>query len=323
MKELKISFSIVTALCILTKAHGQNLVPNYNFEHFIQCPDTASIGLYANLDSTWYCYASADYFNTCDQTAYFGIPTSIFGFQPPMNGNGYTGILAYLPNYTGGEYLQIKLTNPLTAGQTYYVQYYVNLANISRYAIENMGAMFTDTVFDLQTSSISTWSVPQIENPAGTMLSDTINWTRVSGSFVANGGELYMTLGNFRDESHTVKEYLGGTGSLNLEAYYYIDDVYVATTPAIGINEIKKFEINPQLYPNPSDGNLTLEYDSNEFGELIIYSMTGKVVKTLVLTNGIKTLAIDVQDLQAGMYLYEIRINGKETKTNKLTIIKL
>jgi hypothetical protein len=155
------------------------------------------------------------------------------------------------------------------------------------------------------------------------MLSDSVNWVAVSGTFIANGGEQYLTLGNFRDESHTMKQYLGGSGSLNLEAYYYIDDVYVGTTPATSIQEEKK-EQDIKLYPNPNNGEMTLDCNlqDTENGSLVIYSLTGKIIKLVQLSSGTKSLRINAQELQAGMYLYEVHINGKESKKNKLTIIK-
>jgi hypothetical protein len=79
-----------------------------------------------------------------------------------------------------------------------------------------------------------------------------------------------------------------------------------------------------KLYPNPNNGEMILECNlqDQESGNLIIYSLTGKILKNLSLSVGTKTLTINAEELQAGMYLYEVRINGKESKKNKLTIIK-
>jgi OmpA-OmpF porin, OOP family len=252
---------IILILYFVKQTKCQNLVPNPSFENFIECPDTTTLSYCENLDSTWHAYYSSDYFNECDTYNFRGIPINDYGFQFANSGNAYAGVVAYYtPSYSVGEYLQIQLTSALSAGQIYYVQFYVNLADISRYAIVNMGAMFTDTLFDLYSSPISSWSDPQIEN-AGTMLSDSISWFPVNGSFIANGGERYLTLGNFQDEAGTVKQYLGGSGPLNMEAYYYIDDVYVGTTQPLAIPENKKGQISTKIYPNPSTDKITIDFE--------------------------------------------------------------
>lgn len=66
--------------------------------------------------------------------------------------------------------------------------------------------------------------VPQISNPSGNVLSDTVNWTLISGSFTAAGGERFITIGNFLPDSLiTIDSFPVWTYP---DAYYYIDDVF-------------------------------------------------------------------------------------------------
>jgi len=64
---------------------------------------------------------------------------------------------------------------------------------------------------------------PQIENHKG-IITDTVNWVKVNGSFIANGGEKYLVFGNFKDNLHTnYLEVSYGAAS----PYYLIEDVSV------------------------------------------------------------------------------------------------
>lgn len=286
------------------------------------------MGFHAILDSTWYEFNSADYFNSCDTSStFYGVPSNfIGGYQFAHSGNAYAGLLAYNAGMFNREYVEIELLSPLISSQIYYVQYYISLADEYKYAIENMGAMFTDTLFNPYPPPSFSWNtgLPQIENPTGVLLDNKTIWMSVSGSFVALGGEKYLTIGNFRDDTNTVSQYLGSTSGSFSAAYYYIDDVYVgATPPPLGIHENEN-DANVKLYPNPNSGNMTLEYklNQNENGVLNIYDVTGKIVLTLKLNENAQTTSIDAQFLQPGVYMYEINVNGRKVKGDKLTIIK-
>ena len=324
--ENRLCVYLLVLICFIKKTNGQNLVPNSSFEIFLECPDTTALPMLVNLDTTWRQFNSADYFNVCDLSGYRGVPLNQFGFQNAIINNAYSGLIVYTAGIFGREYIEVKLASPLALNQTYYIQFYVSLADTVRYAIENIGALFTDTLFDPFPAPSYTWQtgIPQVENSPGNMLNDKINWMTVSGSFVANGGEQYMTIGNFRNDANTVKQFFGGTDPSTLGAYYFIDDVYVGTTPPLGINENKKEEDLVKLYPNPNNGSMTLECNlkDHETGELIIYSLTGKALKKHCLAEGRETLNIDASELNSGMYLYELRINNIVTKNGKLSIIK-
>jgi hypothetical protein len=56
------------------------------------------------------------------------------------------------------------------------------------------------------------------------VLIDTMNWVRVSGIFIASGGERFIMLGNFYDDDQTDTL---ATPAFCVMAYYYIDDVSV------------------------------------------------------------------------------------------------
>jgi hypothetical protein len=270
---------LLISFCFIKKTNAQNLVPNPGFENFVECPDTSMLQFHALLDSTWYQFGSADYFNSCDAIDYFGVPVNRFGYQFAHSGNAYTGLIAYASMTLTREYIEIKLNAPLL-NQMYYVQFYVSLADTVQYAIENMGALFTDTLFDPFPAPTYNWitGIPQVENPAGNMLNNKLNWIAVTGSFIASGGEKYMTIGNFKNDAQTVKQYFGGTSPYTLSAYYFIDDVYVGTSP-LGVQENKKEEDFAKLYPNPNNGEFILELpEENASWKINIMDLQGRIV---------------------------------------------
>ncbi|MEO5641872.1 MAG: hypothetical protein ABIS12_01025 [Bacteroidia bacterium] len=67
-----------------------------------------------------------------------------------------------------------------------------------------------------------------IRHNTGNLFTDTVNWTLVSGSFIAASGEKFMTITNsltnqFVDIIHVGHEYY----NTNKDSCYFIDDVSV------------------------------------------------------------------------------------------------
>ena len=56
-------------------------------------------------------------------------------------------------------------------------------------------------------------------------LTDTLNWMRIGGYYKANGGEQYITIGDFKP--FTTGDTLNTGNDTYPGAYYYIDDVTV------------------------------------------------------------------------------------------------
>ena len=64
------------------------------------------------------------------------------------------------------------------------------------------------------------------------IINDTLNWIKVQGSFIANGTERYITIGNFFDTAHTAHVFLPDT-SVGYFGVYLIDDVSVIPSNAV------------------------------------------------------------------------------------------
>src|SRR5688572_6053469 len=107
----KIIFIILLLTCRICTA--QNLVPNGDFESYINCPSNVS-----QFDSAlfWFnpTYGTPDYFNQCSNPSNVGIPNNIFGYQPTLSGVGYTGIYLWQnSSVIYREYIEVPLLSPL------------------------------------------------------------------------------------------------------------------------------------------------------------------------------------------------------------------
>ena len=91
-----------------------------------------------------------------------------------------------------------------------------------------------------------------------------------------------------------------------------------------GNKSIIKVSDNFKLYPNPNDGNMTLEYhiQDNDIATVSIYDLTGRMIKLYPLNTKSTKLDINENELGSGIYYYNIRVNEKLYQTNKIVIIK-
>jgi len=86
-------------------------------------------------------------------------------------------------------------------GKCYYVEFYVNLANILKYGTNNISALLTNTAV-YYTDTISKpygilAATPQITGYGNPIVTDTLNWIKISAVYTAQGGEKFLTIGNF------------------------------------------------------------------------------------------------------------------------------
>ncbi|HKR04168.1 MAG TPA: hypothetical protein VJY62_05975, partial [Bacteroidia bacterium] len=259
---------------------GQNLVPNGDFEQFGSCPTTLS-----QLNTTLFWLnptngaSTPDYFNQCG-TGNAGIPVNIFGYQPAHSGAGYGGIHPWtLSSSNYREYIEVMLTSNLIANQCYHFEMYVNRANTNQYTIDNISVYFSDTAILGITNSDPLPFIPQINNSAG-FITDTLNWTLISGTLTASGGERFIIIGNFNNDANT-DTMLMNSSAPYAASYFYIDDVCLTPcgTPCYtGIQEQNQnHAIN--IYPNPVKDELFVNgYPLVGKTEIIISDILGKEI---------------------------------------------
>lgn len=210
-------------LLISNISFAQNLVPNPGFEMYDTCPNT--VGQF-NFTTNWnILYNSPDYYNSCCTNPLVSVPYNMLGYQYADSGNAYAGFWCYSdPLYR--EIIGTQLTSPLVVGQKYYVRFRINLSlnYNSNSACDKVGLRFT-------TVQHSPTNPPPINNTADiyttNIITDTLNWTTVSGSFIANAAYSFIEIGNFFDNANTNIQVIRFQNSDY--AYYYIDNVCIST----------------------------------------------------------------------------------------------
>jgi gliding motility-associated-like protein len=232
--------TIILICAMQTCMAQQNLVRNPSFEDTLFCPSPSWINICAAKH--WFqpnspetnCSGSSDLFHSCSPN----VPNNFVGFQIPRTGNAYAGIQLYntdiFINTNYREYIEGSLSEYLIANKKYCIEFYISLANKTGVAIDRIGMYFSLDTFKIYSAFqcfniIPPWClevVPQFESPEGYFWSDTANWMQVSGEFIAQGGERFFTIGNFRDiySNYIVND---SNAQSIFESYYYIDDVAV------------------------------------------------------------------------------------------------
>ena len=157
-------------------------------------------------------------------------PSTWVGYEDTLYGSAYAGLIVY-ENSGGGvvdyrEYMQIQLSSPLVAGQTYTIGFRYALAEESQYASDGLGMLLSNGALNYPGTQTVIPGSPQLE--ASTVLTDT-NWTLMSGTFVATGGEDHLVIGCWMNDGAMTTVPTGfGTWQY---AYYFVDNVFVTSNP--------------------------------------------------------------------------------------------
>jgi len=233
----------------------RNLVPNSSFESFEKdgfiinfrrtnrqtTTNEATIDVYNYIEG-WeltYGYTSC-YFNlflnnlfnnSKDSSGYqggFGVPNNWFGHQEPKTGEAYVGI------HNGyGSAIQCKLKEPLMKDSLYHVGFHVSLGEKSNCAIYDIGAYISAAGIASKPRGKNKNKhlyrfKPQVKNNKNNYITDTENWTKISGVYKAKGGEEYILIGTFKPFDKIEKAKLNEPCDYECtRCLYYIDDVFV------------------------------------------------------------------------------------------------
>jgi hypothetical protein len=213
----------------------------------------------------------AKYWDAIDTTKFVGlmyskiispflVPLSSLTYQWPKSGNNYfITSLYFKPNtiQTIRGYPRNILKQTLQAGKTYCVKFHYNITNNTTYGVDGLGAYFggntTDTIS--QCMNPISYLTPQIQNPTNNIITDTLNWIPITGTFVANGTEKYMMLGNFKSDLATNTLLINPTGLPLIFCDVVLDDVSVIDTdlPAYAGADIWGIPTNTVYLGRPCD----------------------------------------------------------------------
>lgn len=208
-----------------------NLVYNGGFEDFEKKIKEAG-AIEQAIDWMAPSEGKADLFNEYAKAEEFQVPKNQFGEADAMNGSsGYAGLMLYSEKgVEPKDFIQIKLRTELEEEKVYCVKFHVMLAWMSKYACNNLGVYLSEKGLsgdDLSRDSLQ----PHVVHSQNRIFSEQFEWEPICQTYIASGGEEYITIGNFGSLSETqtekIKKPKGSTGTQIRGAYYYIDEVSV------------------------------------------------------------------------------------------------
>ncbi len=230
LKAYVLSFCFIISFS--TAQTNQNLVRNFSAEEYFSCPNGTVLPL--SLCKDWFSpffASSPDLFNVCATTTLYTTPLNAIGNQIPKEGVGYLGIGIFQNSVINDnkEYLENKLKQTLQKNKSYCVTFYSSLAELSRFTCANMGVVFKkDSLINYTIPGISQYLSEIPAYQTSIINSDSINWTKLQFSYLANGDENFFLIGNFNSNSNTIKTQIKPLGAAYGDfAYYYIDDISV------------------------------------------------------------------------------------------------
>ncbi len=206
-------------------------MPNSGFE-IIDCPSEITINtIFYTHD--WFATednGSTDSYHECYNEVFFSPPDNGAGFSYPKKGKGMAGFIPFLVAETNDsrEVLSVRLTEAMIKDSAYCVNFFVKNSFFSdiEYGTDNIGVLFTsDTITKEQVLTQSA----HVRSKDGILLLDN-DWMKISGYYVAKGGEKFLNIGTFG--SRDSMDYFWGGAShlpngLPSHLYYFVDEVSV------------------------------------------------------------------------------------------------
>lgn len=210
LKVLFIYLLFFKVICLFgqqTEEVRKNLVPNGSFENYRKKSGSIRQAI------PWTQIASVDYYQEplIDDTS-----SQKGGFS----GDCYIG-LRFQKKYK--EFAQVKLADALHRGTVYEFEMHVRLAFWSNASLKSFGAFFSKGGYTNKKEATKTGIIDSVCKKGSFI--NNYQWFKISGKYQADGGEKYITIGNFEPQ---VKKDMVRLNIFKLgfkEAYYFIDDV--------------------------------------------------------------------------------------------------
>lgn len=233
MKSILLVLLLGTFVLNPLPSDAQNLVHNGGFEVY-----TNNGGIYIEDNVPhWFAYFSTpDYYSTvlmgeAGLLDYCG--------TLPHGGKGMAGGYQYgyfpdIPGYNR-EYIQGVLTEPLKKNTLYYAEMYVKpmlKSPVINFGINRLGIALTGKHYTHMDSThlLLIETTPEVAY-SGAVITDRTEWTKISGCFLAEGGETKIIIGNFNKDADTDTAQIPGAFGEEIfhlrMSYYLFDDILV------------------------------------------------------------------------------------------------
>jgi hypothetical protein len=159
------------------------------------------------------------------------------------------------------------------------------------------------------------------------MIVDSVNWVKISGSFIADSSYKFVEIGNFLTDLNTDTVIIGSPSTFfdlspGYASYYYIDDICVSED-SVTCNlstDIIDYEIMDriQIFPNPANNIIYIEnkFPEKEIDKIMIYNSQGIIE---VIFYDFKDNYINLANFRSGLYFVSI-YSGNLIITRKFII---
>ena len=233
------------------QAQVANLVDNGSFEIIkgkvkgLGCVDASAD--WKNVTS-----AKADLFVKENKQPIVLTSGNSYGKEEPKEGDNYAGLVVYSPkDKIARNYITSPLTQPMLKGKKYCVSMYISLAEGSKYATNNLGINFHKKQPKQEEAKTIVEKTAILHNQAK-MVNATYGWEKVCGTYISEGGEEFITIGNFTatdkskiEKTLKIKDYKGVISEF---AYYYVDNISVVMVDQKSACECGNQQNNKETY---------------------------------------------------------------------------
>ena len=225
---------------------AQNLVPNASFEQVAEDTKEKDIKTFGLVDAVTMEWSGAtdvspDLFMVREKESKVTAPCNDYGYQEPQDGDFYAGFRAYSKSpKLKRSYLQVQLTEKLEENQMYCVSFDISLADLSRYAVPDIGAMLSDRKIE-RGGTAPIVQKPDVQHKSNKTMVYMDGWETVCGTFTGSGEEEYLIIGCFGGDASIDEEkvkrptgkdcYIGQPQQP--QAYYYVENVKVEAITAL------------------------------------------------------------------------------------------
>ena len=223
----------VTALFGATlTAQEDNLVPNSSFENS-SLKKLKSYGQLEEFSENWFAGTESllDLFAEGMKSEKVNIPNNLYGKQDASDGVCYAGLRAYSKDTRlFRNYYEVELTTALEKNQMYCVSFDVSLSDLSRYAVNGVGAVLSDRKVEQGNKGLIVRDM-DVKHHGNKVMSLYDGWETICGTTIGTGEEEYLMIGGFETDRditvEKIKRPSGISGAQLNHAYYYLDNVKV------------------------------------------------------------------------------------------------
>ena len=304
---------------------AQNLVPNWSFEEYTECP--TNLSQLENAVAWQRIGGSPDLYSSCGISDTVNVPSSYQGYQEPHFGDGYAGVITYHCDIR--EYIQVQLNSPLVSGVRAYVSMYVSPGGFA--SVGGISPRLMSSGIGLR-MSVGPIPIPddwiQYDFNSAlvhmtTLLQDTSGWTHLQAEFIPDSAYEYVQIGNFFEEDSTTAITISSKGG-GLYAYAFIDDICVSQTegacsPVDAIEHGNSAQAAFGAWVD-DEGNLLVNWGVGFTtpASMRVLDVTGRVLAEMVVSVPSGRTTHSVPFCASGVYIVTVGVEGHPTSTLRL-----